>query len=235
MACELSKYGVSLILWDKNVENKKTYDALRALGHRRIYLHNLDLTNETQVRETAKLCKDKHGHISMIILAATTSCNSLNTILETNNHHEERQSFGLLYESSSWIFQEFLPKMIEHNSGHLVLLSNEAAIYNLPLVSTYSSLQSAQIKLVECVNAELSSNKNNKIAYSIVYLGNSIEDINAKVIVKSILKNQPYIFFPRHLNYVNMLKSILPANCFNLLFSSNRFQNTQISFVKKTN
>jgi hypothetical protein len=223
LACELSRYGVSLVLWDiDEEENKKTYEALRALGHRRIYLHKVDLTNENEVREVAKLCKDKHGHISMIFQCASTNLD-LKSIFDQNKSLELIKAFRLLYESNTWLYQEMLPKMIEKNCGHLILFTNGATILNQSFsVDSLSTIHNSQIKLVECVNAELNeSNKNNKICYSIVYLRHRIlKDTDVKKIVKLILKNRNYIYIPFYLNYVNMLKSILPTECFGLLFSS---------------
>ena len=220
-----------MILWDINEEkNKQTYDALRALGHRRIYLHKVDLSSEVEVRETAKLCKEKHGHISMIIQGASSTSFDLRSIFDKEASTELVKPFRLFYESSVWLYQEFLPKMIEKNCGHLVLLTTETAILSKPLADNgLSTFQNSQIKLAECVNAELKqSNRNNQICFSIVYLRNRVlKDSDAKKIVGSILKNKNYIYLPSYLNYVIMLRSILPTKCFDLFDSSAANLNTK--------
>jgi hypothetical protein len=157
----------------------------------------------------------------MIVLASSSSSSNvfdLKTIVDKDN---QASSIHHYYESQKWIYQEFLPKMIEQNYGHLVLVSSETAVYDLPFKSTISSLQIAQIKRVECVDAELyAGNKNNQIKYSIVYLNAKENEDTCKNVVKSILKNETHIFLPRYLNYINMLKTILPVKCFNLLFNT---------------
>ncbi len=171
MACEFSKQGVTLLLWDKNEdENKKTYDALRALGHRRMYLYTVDLSNESDLRDTARRVREKHGFVSMVVLAAGTVCD-LNPLNEKKTQ-ETNDSFTLFYQSNVWMYQEFLPQMEERNSGHFVLISSQALFLNLPIVATYTALKAAQAKLLEAIDTELMmKNKQNKIKTSIVYLG----------------------------------------------------------------
>ena len=206
---------------------------MRALGHRRIYLHKVDLTNETEVRETAKKCKDKHGHISMILQCASTNLD-FKTIFDQDKSLQLTNVFRLFYESTVWLYQELLPKMIEKNCGHLVLFTSEATILNQSFsVDSLSTIHNSQIKLIECVNEELKeSNKSNDICFSIVYLKSRIlKGTETKKIVKLILKNRNYIYVPFYLSYINILKSILPTKCFSLLFS---LSNTQ-GLNKKNN
>lgn len=177
-------------------ENQKTYAALRALGHRRVYLYKVDLTNEAEVRDCAKRCKEKHGFIHMIVLAASTDYD-LKAIFETTHTNSESphqhgiiKSFKLFYESNLWLYQEFVPQMIEKNQGHLVLLTNEAVLANVPLMSAYSSLKDAQIKLLEELEEEISciNGTKNQVKYSIVYLGKLKNGENTTIMSKKFEK-----------------------------------------------
>jgi short-subunit dehydrogenase len=183
LACELSKQGTTLILWDINEEeNQKTYDALRALGHRRMYMYNVDLSNESDVRENAKKVLEKHGFISVVVLSAATPCdiiglfekqsNKILTKSESYASYQLAEAFKLFYQSNLWLYQEFLPQMKERNNGHFVLVSSEAVHLNIPQMSTYTCLKAAQTKLIETFDTELNQNdKSNKIKTTVVYLG----------------------------------------------------------------
>jgi short-subunit dehydrogenase len=183
LACELSKQGVTLILWDINEdENKKTYEALRELGHRRMYLYKVDLANENDVRENAKNVIEKHGFVSVVVLSAATPCDIIglferptSNILRKNesfSSYQLAEAFKLFYQSNLWLYQEFLPQMKERNTGHFVLVSSESVHLNVPQMSTYSCLKAAQTKLIETFDTELNQNdKLNKIKTSVVYLG----------------------------------------------------------------
>lgn len=234
---EFSKRGVYLILWDYNEEeNKKTYDALRATGHRRSCLYKVDLTDEKQVREAAQQVKDKHGDVSILILGAASLPNT-NSVLDAFKSEDDIRMFNLFYESHKWTYQEFVPKMIENKCGHLVVISSLSAELNMPYMSMYSSLKLAQVKLLECLDEEIKVNhKDCEINTSIVHLGLMDEGLTSTVsqkfhinfksamkaedaskkIVKGILRNDKHINVPGYIGLITLMRALFPIQCFQL-------------------
>lgn len=126
LACELSKVGVTLILIDNNeANNQATYDALRALKHRRMHLFNSNL-NDT--KDAIQSIKEK-GDVNMVIFA----------------HGSD--------EYCDQIGQEFIDKMLE-KQGHFVSIgknsylnsiSNQIQTTQIFIDTSDSNLNSQQI------------------------------------------------------------------------------------------
>jgi all-trans-retinol dehydrogenase (NAD+) len=238
LACELSKRGVSLILWDVDDKaNQQTYEALRELKHRRVYPYKIDLTNEKQVREACKEVKEKFPNLSMVILGAASMAN------DDNNSDEEVKLFKLFYQSPKWMLQELVgggelsPKQKEL---HFVVISSACALVNLPYIATYSSLKQAQCKLIECFDEELNLNPQNRMQTSFVYLGILRDGLSQKYgnyfninwstsltgeqasrqIVENILQSKKTIYLPSYFYFIQIFKALLPEKCFKLLINA---------------
>lgn len=237
LACEFSKNGVTLILLDKDEDkNKETYNALRTLKHRRMYLYKVDLSNEAQVREIAAQIKSKFERISFIVHAAPIKP-QFKSIFNFEKPEELSQAFRLQYESQLWLLQEFLPKMIELNKGHIITITNENVIKKQSGTSRFSSLKAAQIKFIECLDSELSANDYaNNLHTSIVFLHDAWKQTTkggenkvAEKIVDGIRKNRKYIYTSYTTVLMYILKSALPSACFELIYN-----NTEDSSLSKT-
>lgn len=247
---ELSKRGVYLILWDNNEEeNKKTYDALRATGHRRTCAYKVDLTDEKQVRAAAQQVREKHGDVSMLILGAASMPNT-NSVLDAFNSDDDIRMFNLFYESHKWTYQEFVPKMIENKWGHLVVISSLSAELNMPYMSMYTSLKLAQVKLLECLGEEIKLNhKDCDINASVVHLGLMDEGLTSvvsekfhinyksamkaedacKKIVKGIERNYKHINVPGYVGLITIMKALLPVQCFQLIVNPDEMVKKKIN------
>lgn len=201
------------------------------------------------MRSTANRVKEKHGFVSMLVLAAATPC-EIESVFNLT-HDKLDKSFKLFYESHVWLYQEFLPSMIEKNHGHLALISSETVFTKLAFIHTYSSFKAAQAKLFETVDGELNYIENNQIKTTLVYLGGLKQGIStsmikkflpnnpigfkcinkigmsneyaSKRIVKSVLKNQKYVYLPLYVYIIVFIKYLLPEKCFDLLFTSKNF------------
>lgn len=244
LACEFSKNGVTLLLLDKDEDkNKQTYNALRALKHRRIFLYKVDLTNEAQVRETSAQIKSKFNHIPIIVHAVPIKP-EIKPVFNFEKSDEIYQSFRLQYESQLWLLQEFLPKMIELNNGHFVVVANENVIKKQKGTSSFSSLKAAQTKLIECLDTELTLNDcSNNVRTSVVYLNASWKEATkngenkvAEIIIDGILKNRKYIYTSYTTFLMNILKAALPSACFELIYNHTEdSSSTETTLTKKEN
>ena len=260
LACEFAKQGATVILWDCNKdENKKTCEYIRSLGFNKCHAYKVDLTNEIEVRETAARVKEKYGFI--LVLAAAIPC-EVESVFNMRDSSKLHKTFTLFYESHLWMYQEFLPKMIEKNHGHLVLISSETVFTKLAFIHMYSGMKSAQAKLFECVEAELNYSIDNKIKSTLVYLGGLQRGIStsmvqkflkdnplgmkyidkfglsneyaSKRIVKSVVRDEKYIYLPLYVYIIVFLKFVLPTACSELLLTSRNFiKNNSLIFYKR--
>ena len=118
-------------------------------------------------------------------------------------------------------------------------------------------MKSAQMKLFECVDAELNFQINNKVNTSLVYLGGLRKGISSemvktlhpkskylekfgltseyasKCILKSILKNKKTIFLPFYVYTICFIRYFLPGCISECLFNSRNFVNNEKLVIYK--
>jgi all-trans-retinol dehydrogenase (NAD+) len=257
LACEFAKNGAIVILWDFNSdENNKTCNLIHSLGYKTCRAYKVDLTCEVSVRECAKRVKEKYGFVSILVLAAAVPC-EVDSVFKIRDSDKLHKVFKLFYESHLWMYQEFLPTMIEKNHGHLVVISSETVFTKLAFTHMYSGMKTAQAKLFECVDAELNFQINNKVNTSLVYLGGLREGIStemlktlhpkskylekfgltseyaSKCILKSILKNKKTIFLPFYVYIICFIRYFLPGCISECLFNSRNFVNNEKLVIYK--
>ena len=251
LVCDFAKQGAHVILWDyNNEENNKTCEYVRSIGYSNCHAYKVDMTNESEVRECAAKVKAKHGFISMIVLAAAIPC-EVESIFSMRDSEKLHKTFKLFYESHLWMYQEFVPEMIEKNHGHLVVISSETVFTKLAFTHMYSGMKSAQAKLFECVDSELNYLPDNKVKSTLVYLGGLRKGISttmiqkfyenttpamqyidkfgltneyaSKSILKSVIRNDKYVYLPFYVYLLVITKYFLPSLCSELLLTSRNF------------
>jgi all-trans-retinol dehydrogenase (NAD+) len=194
----------------------------------------------------------------MVLLAAAIPC-EVESVFSMRDSEKLNKSFKLFYESHLWMYQEFLPKMIEKNHGHVVVVSSECVFTKLAFIHTYSGMKTAQAKLFECVDSELNYSADNKIKTTLIYLGGLRRGISttmirkflvnnpigmkyidkfglsdeyaSKRIVKSVLKNEKYVYLPFYVYLIVFIKYFLPTACCELLLTSRNFINNRSLLV----
>jgi all-trans-retinol dehydrogenase (NAD+) len=133
------------VLWDINEEmNKSTHDELKANGYTQVHPFRVDLTNEEQLKETAKRVREQIGNVSICVMAAAPQFKP-KSIMDTNYAQDIEAHFKISYLSQLCLIQQFLRPMIERNHGHFVTISSSSALFDLPLISSYASIKSSQV------------------------------------------------------------------------------------------
>ena len=207
LACEFVKNGATVILWDFNSdENNKTCKFIHSLGYKKCRAYKVDLTCEVKVRECAARVKQTYGFVSIVVLAAAIPC-EVQSVFKMLDSNKLNKVFKLFYESHLWMYQEFVPKMIEKNQGHLVLISSECVFSKIAFTQIYSSMKSAQTKLFECVDAELNFQINNKINTTLIYLGGLCKGISTEM-VKTLHPKSKYLEKFGKFNFLNFASKL---------------------------
>ncbi len=181
----------------------------------------------------------------------------IQSIFSMTDSEKLNKSFRLFYQSHLWMYQEFVPKMIENNRGHLAIISSEVVFTQLAFIAVYSSFKTAQLKLLEALDAELNHISSNQIKTTAVYLGGLKRGIStsmvrsfgygekylsvfglsseyaAKKIVNSILQNRKCVFLPLYVYMIVLVKYLLPTACSELFLNSKNFiRNDKLLYTK---
>lgn len=99
------------------------------LNYFSILCHRVDVTNREKVLDTAKKVQNEVGDITILVNNA-----GIMPQHEMLKHSEKeiRLIFDINVLAHYWMFEAFLPKMIEKNSGNIVALSSMAGVVGLP-------------------------------------------------------------------------------------------------------
>lgn len=130
----------------------------------------LDLSNEQQLRNTARQVKTQIGDVSIVVMAAAARFKP-KSILDLDYKNDIEKQFLVSYMSQLWLLQEFLGTMIDKNHGHIVTVSSSTSFLECSLITHYCSFKLAQVKLLETVREELLANSIKGIKTTAVYLG----------------------------------------------------------------
>lgn len=241
LAHDFAKRGANLILWDiDETANKKTVEFLKLKNLTKAEIFTVDLSDEISLKNTAKLVKEKYGHVSMVIMAAAPRT-APQSIMDINYKKDAVKHFEISYVSQLILIQEFLQSMINRDNGHFVTISSACAVLDVPLVSVYSSFKSAQSKLLETLREELRLNCIQNVNTSVVYLdqlegglAKDFEDVfqipnssssflnidtAADIITTGILRNKSIIFAPASHRILFFFKYLISPKITGFMFS----------------
>ncbi|CAD5205471.1 unnamed protein product [Bursaphelenchus okinawaensis] len=152
LALELARRGAKLVLWSRSTgpleQTKAEIEALGTVAH----AYTVDVSDQQQVHETAEKVKQEVGNIDILInnagicwahCTATMPPNELETFMKTN------------FFSVHYVNHEFVPDMIERNSGHVVAMSSVSGIISIPFQAAYASSKHAINSYMASLHSEL--------------------------------------------------------------------------------
>ena len=188
-------------------------------------MFTVDLSNEDNIKKTARLVLNTIGPVSVLVMAAAPAAKP-KLVLDLNYKDDIEMHFKVSYLSQLFLIQEFLKPMIYKNSGNLATISSSSAHMDMPLISTYACFKSAQSKLMETTREELIASNVNGVKTTVVYLSivkggiaNDFKDVYgldekynlsgeeaAKRIATGILKGKSVLFIPGYIRYLSCLK-----------------------------
>ncbi|KAI3318856.1 NAD(P)-binding protein [Xylariaceae sp. AK1471] len=118
----------------------------------RIHLFNCDVTSSESVAAAADAIRREIGHPSMLINNAGIT--SPTPILKMSESYL-RKIFGVNTLSHWFTVQQFLPRMIQMNKGHVVTVASIASFVALPTAADYSASKAAALAFHESLTCEL--------------------------------------------------------------------------------
>ena len=116
----------------------------------------MDVSNREQVKEVAKQAMDQIGPVDFLINNAGVY--SQGEILDLTDNQISK-SLIVNAESHFWTVKEFLPSMLERNTGHIVTISSIAGQAGTPGMTHYNASKFACYGFSEALRTEMKRKK----------------------------------------------------------------------------
>jgi len=212
--------GAELIIWDIDQEkNNETLAEFKKLGA--VYGYQIDVSNVTQIKETAILVRDHVGIVDILINNAGIVVGKYfdeHTTLDIINTMNVNATAPML------ITQEFLPGMIKRNSGHICNIASSASLISNPKMSVYAASKWSIMGWSDSLRLEMQQQKIKvKITTVLPYYINtgmfkgvrSVVPILkpekvAKKIIKAIEKDRIILSMPWSMHFVRFFQGLFP-------------------------
>lgn len=151
-AIEFAKNGANIVLVGR--KKSKLIDVEKKLSKYKIstLCCECDVSQKTQVKELSNQVLDKFDRIDILVnnagfaIYGPVSDQSIEEI-ESQMH---TNYFGMIYCTKN-----FLPKMLEQNSGHIINVASVAASFGLPGIAPYCASKFAMLGFSEGLRHEL--------------------------------------------------------------------------------
>ncbi|XP_061110967.1 epidermal retinol dehydrogenase 2-like isoform X1 [Conger conger] len=228
IALEFAGLGVSLVLWDINQEgNRETARLAKEKGASWAQAYLCDCSDKAEVYRVADQVKRDIGDVSILInnagiVTGRRFMDAPDSLIE--------KTMGVNAMSHFWTVKAFLPAMMANNHGHLTCIASTAGLIGVNGLADYCASKFAAVGFTESVALELLSSGKDGVKTTIVcpYFINTgmfdgcytkwpnvlpiLEpDYVAQRIVTAILTDQAFLFMPRTVYFLMLLKNILPA------------------------
>jgi short-subunit dehydrogenase len=161
-AIEFAKLGANIVLVARRKEKlEQVADELKKFKVT-ILTCQCDISNKDQVKEMSKTVLEKFDSVDILVnnagFAIYGSVSDL-TIDEIESHMETNY-FGMIY-----CIKNFLPSMLDKQSGHIVNVASVAASFGLPGMASYCASKFAMLGFSEGLKHEL---KNTGVGITVV-------------------------------------------------------------------
>ena len=219
-----------LVIWDINREKlDETTRALRTL-HFIVHPYSVDVSNVTEVIETAKRVKAEVGEVDILINNAGIITG--NRDFKDFSHAEVDKTMAVNSNALMHVTLEFLPGMVTKGFGHIVNISSAAGMLSNPRMSVYCASKWAVAGWSESMRIELESTRcgvrvttvNPSYINTGMFAGVKVnpilpllkpESLAAKV-VRAIKSNRLFVRAPFMVKLIPFSKGILPVRWFDL-------------------
>lgn len=199
-AIQFAKKGASVVLVGRRKE--KLFELEKKLTEFNIQtlVCICDVSNKLHVKEMCKEVLDKFGRIDILVNNAGFAIygNVLDLDLEQIESQMATNYFGMVYCTKN-----FLSKMIEQNSGHIINVASVAASFGLPGLASYCASKFAMLGFSEGLQHEL---KGTKVGITVV----SPIMVRTNFFDHSSFESMPK-FSPTSLSAETVAKAILKA------------------------
>lgn len=211
--------GAKLIVWDFN---QAGIDAtLQELSQWPVQAYNVDISDEMAVKNTAASMLSKGENVDILINNAGIVYGKL---FHEHTYMEIRKTMSVNSEAMMWVTSQFIPSMLERNSGHICNIASSAGMVAVPGMSVYVASKFAAYGWSDSLRLEMKKmEKDIKITTVTPYFINTgmFEGVRALVpmldaekvsekIVRGIERNSVLVSMPFPYWFVRLTQAILP-------------------------
>jgi len=198
-AIEFAKNGSSVILVGRRKEKLIEVEKKLSKNHVSTLVCTCDVSNKSQVREMCKIVLEKFDRIDILVNNAGFAIYGKVSDLDIDEIESQMATnyFGMVY-----CIKNFLPKMLEQNSGHIVNVASVAASFGLPGLASYSASKFAMLGFSEGLQHELNGTNVHVTVVSPIMVRTNFFDhssfesmpkfsptsLSAKTVAKAVLK-----------------------------------------------
>ncbi len=151
-AIQFAKKGANLVLVARREEKLLSVEKKISKFNVKTEICMCDVSQKLQVKKMAKTVFDKFGRIDILVNNAGFAIYGTVSDLSTEEIEAQMETnyFGMVY-----CIKNFLPLMLEQNSGHIVNVASVAASFGLPGMASYCASKFAMLGFSEGLQHEL--------------------------------------------------------------------------------
>jgi short-subunit dehydrogenase len=226
----LEKGARCLVIWDINQESiDSTVKEFSGKGNVKGY--RVDVSDSLQVEQTAKQTVKECGDIDVLINCAGIVAN--NDTFDKQSVKDIERTMEINAMAPMVIAQQFLPRMIERNHGHVCNIASAAGMISNPRMSVYAASKWAIIGWSDSVRIELKQMKS-KVRFTTIapYFINTgmFDGVKSRIfpilkpeptahkIIRSIEKNRNFKGIPFGYHFIRFCQAMLPTSLFDYIF-----------------
>ncbi|XP_063418305.1 17-beta-hydroxysteroid dehydrogenase 13-like [Mytilus trossulus] len=223
IALELARKGAKLVLWDVNkANNEETATEIRSMGESATAFV-VDVTKTDDIHKTAEQMRREVGDVDILVNNAGILYGG--ELLKLKEAHI-RRTFEVNTLAHFWTVKEFMPAMLEKNSGHIVTIASMSAKSGTAYLVDYSASKYAAYGFTEALQEEIlklgkDGVKTTTVNPMFVATG-LVKEPKDKVYpilepkevaletVKGIMYDQEFVYIPRSLNISLRVAGLFP-------------------------
>ena len=219
-----------LIIWDNN--KKMLDDTVQEFSLRFPNVHGyvVDVSDKEQILSAAQKVKNDVGAIDILINNAGIV---IGKYFHEHTHADIDRTMSINTDALMHITLEFLPDMIQRNSGHIVNIASAAGLVGNPKMSVYTASKwavigwsdslrlemeklGAKIK-VTCVTPYYISTGMFAGVKSSIFVPINKPEPTVRKIIRGIEKNKLHVRMPLIVYTLQLFKGVLPTRLFDLI------------------
>ncbi len=151
-----AKEGAKVVVADINESSaKKTVEEIEAKGGEAISFQ-VDVTNESQVKQMAQTAKDKFGKLD--ILYNNAGMQNIGTVADVSEEDWDKV-FDVNVKSVLFCSKHAIPLMIENGGGSILNVGSVSGVVGVPRLAAYCAAKGAVIALARNMALDLAPHK----------------------------------------------------------------------------
>ncbi len=225
----IERQAQSLVLWDINQHMLDETVKEFSTSSTHVFRYRVDVSDVKQIQSTAEHVLKDVGSIDILINNAGIV---VGKYFHEHSHEEIEKTMAINSNAFMHIAREFLPSMIERNSGHIVNIASAAGMVGNPKMSVYAASKWAAIGWSDSLRIEMEKlEKNIHVTCvtpyyintgmfagvkSSIFIPITKPEVAAKKIIRGIEENKLYVRMPFLVYTLQLVKGILPTRWFDI-------------------